>query len=449
MRRKGSRNSGGKKISNQPIIFNIQYTPYRLPKTATDEERERHTDERAFFDLTGDKNVFDYITTEGKRTGKRTALEYLQKNTGVFNDKGMIPQEQVDEMKARLKENEGNIWHGFISLNAVESPKIDTPEKCIELIKRTFPSFLKDAKFRPDNVDLMCALHLDRPHHLHIHFIFWEKEPIYKNAQTGKTGYRRRGRIDKKSIDGMLVRLGLFLSDKKEILYKTRDEAISDLRELLGAKAFVCKPDDVKKEILALARDLPKEGRITYGSKDMEPYRARVDNIVQMLLATDARARRANRRFYRALAGREREVHNICGKPYAYSDKNIRPETMEKNLPKYHNKIDEKNIQVIEEIRADYKRRQGNLVLELAKFIKPEYYENKRKRKANDNKLKRSLGISRRNTGRAIKKFLSSFGQECEYIERDFYHRLQEIEEEMEQERKKQDAASSGNGEIK
>ena len=104
--------------------------------------------------MTGGKNMFKYMTTEGKRTGKRTALEYLQKNTGVFNDKGMIPKEQVDEMKKRLKENEGNIWHGFISLNAAESPKIDTPEKCIELIKRTFPSFLKDAKFRPDNVDL-------------------------------------------------------------------------------------------------------------------------------------------------------------------------------------------------------------------------------------------------------------------------------------------------------
>ena len=374
--------------------------------------------------MTGEKNVFDYITTEGKRTGKRTALEYLQKNTGVFNDKGMLTQEQVDEMKARLKENKGNIWHGFISLNAVESPKIDTPEKCIELIKRTFPTFLKDAKFRPDNVDLMCALHLDRPHHLHIHFVFWEKEPKFKDARTGENKYRRSGKIDKKSIDGMVVRLGLFLSDKKEILYKTRDEAIRNLRELLGAKAFVCKPDDVKKEILALARDLPKEGRITYGSKDMEPFRDRVDKIVQMLLATDARARRANRRFYRALAGREREI-------------------------KSHSQIDEKNIQVFDEIRADYKRRQGNLVLKLAKFIKPEYYENTRKRKANDNKLKRSLGISRRNTGRAIKKFLSSFGQESEYIERDLYHRLQEIEEEMEQERKKQDAASSGNGETK
>ncbi len=168
--------------------------------------------------MTGDKNVFDYITTEGKRTGKRTALEYLQKNTGVFNDKGMIPQEQVDEMKARLKENEGNIWHGFISLNAVESPKIDTPEKCIELIKRTFPSFLKDAKFRPDNVDLMCALHLDRPHHLHIHFEFWEKEPKYKGTD-GALHYKSKGKIEKTAVENMKIRLGVFLSENRTELY--------------------------------------------------------------------------------------------------------------------------------------------------------------------------------------------------------------------------------------
>ena len=435
-------------MSNQPIVFNIQYTPYSLPKSATKEERERHADERAFYDMTGGKNVFDYITTEGKRTGKRTALEYLQKNTGVFNDKGMIPQEQVIEMKARLKQNKGCVWHGFISLNEEESPKIDTPEKCVELIKRTFPSFLKDAKLRPDNIDLMCALHLDRPHHLHIHFVFWEKEPKFKDAKSGELKYRRRGKIDKKSIDGMFVRLGLFLSDRKDILYKSRDEAIRDLKELLGAKAFVYKPEDVKKEILALARDLPKSGRVTYGSKDMEPFRARVDKIVQMLLLTDRRARMADRRFHRALAGREREIRNICGKPYLFTNHNLRPEALENLLPKYHNKIDEKNIRIIEEIVADYKRRQGNLVLNLAKFIKPEYYENKRKRKAGDNKLKRSLGISRRNTGRAIKKFLGSFGAECEYIERDYCRRLQEIEEEMEREKEKKDAAEH-DGETK
>ena len=57
-------------------------------------------------------------------------------------------------------------------MNAEQAPKIDTTEKCNELIKRTCPSFLKDAKHYPDNIDLMCALHLDRPHHLHIHFVW-------------------------------------------------------------------------------------------------------------------------------------------------------------------------------------------------------------------------------------------------------------------------------------
>ena len=74
-----------------------------------------HEAERGFYDMTGGKNVYDYITTEGKITGKKTgqitALEYLQKSTGVFNGDGMISAEQVEEMKARLKKNEGNIYH--------------------------------------------------------------------------------------------------------------------------------------------------------------------------------------------------------------------------------------------------------------------------------------------------------------------------------------------------
>lgn len=433
-------------MSNQPIIFNIQYTPYSLPKNATSEERKRHAEDRAFYDMTGEKNIYDYITTEEKRTGGYSMFEYLQKNTGVFNDKGMIQKDEIAAMKERLKKNKGNIWHAFISLSAEQSHKIDTPEKCIELIKRTIPSFLRDEKLNPENIDLMCALHTDRPHHLHIHMVFWEKEPKYKNTKDGSPRYRRVGKISKKAIDNLFVRLGLYLSEEKEVLYKSRDKALRDLKGLLGAKAFICKPDDVKKEIISLAKDLPKEGRITYGSKDMAPYRDRIDRIVQMLLATDQTARRANDKFYRALAKRTKEIENICGGKFAFSNKNIQPDDME--LPKYHNKIDTDNIHIMEEIESDYRRRQGNLVLNLAKFIKPEYYENKRKRRANDHALKRSLSISRHKIDGMFKKFFSSFGAECEYIERDFYHRLQEIEEEMKREQEKQNAAGN-DGETK
>lgn len=427
-------------MSNQPVVLNIQYTPYSLPKSATAAERSAHADERSFYDMTGGKNIFDYITTEEKQTGKKTkhltAFEYLQKNTGVFNDQGLIEKKEVKEMKDRLKKNKGNIWHGFISLNEEESHKIDTPEKCVELVKRTFPQFFSDAKLQKKNVDLMCALHMDRPHHLHIHFVFWEKEPTFK-GKDGKMQYRRRGKIEKKAIDNMFVRIGMFVGDKKSKLYKARDRAIKELKGMTAVKVAMSSSEEIKKEIIALAKDLPKEGRLSYGSKNMEAYRERVDRIVKMLLSCDGRARKADLKFYEALAKREQEVKNICGTmPFAFSNKNISAERIEKDLPKYHNEIDEKNIKVIEELEADYRRRQGNLVINLAKFIKPEFYE-KKKTKPNDIVMKRLLGVSRKIVNRSCKKFFSTFGRDCEMLERDFSHRLKDIEEEMERERNK------------
>ncbi len=389
--------------------------------------------------MTGEKNVYGYITTEGKRTGKTTALEYLQKNTGVFNGSGMIPQEQVDGMQARLKENKGHIWHGFISLNKEDSPKIDTPEKCIAMVKATFGSFFKEAHLSEKNIDLMCALHLDRPHHLHIHFVFWEKAASYK-GRNGEKQFRAKGKIQESAIDNMFVRLGLFIDEDKDRLYKTRDEAIRRLRGMTAVRAAFATDEEIKNEIISLSRALPKTGRLSYGSKDMEFCRGRVDNIVQMLLNFDGKARKANTRFYQALAERKRKIENICGQPYALSAGNRSAADIEKDLPKYHHRIDAGNIRIIEEIEADYKRRQGNLVLGLAKFIKPELFEKKpyKKYKANDDFLKRRLNITRKNTDRAIKKFIASFGRESELLERDFTHRLEDIQEEIRREREKE-----------
>ena len=399
-------------------------------------EREKNAAERAFYDLTGEVNAYDYITTEGKRTGKQTALDYLQKNTGVFNDKGMLSVEEVNAMKERAKKNEGHLFHGFISLSETDSPKIDTPEKCIELVKRTFPKFFQEAKFQKDNIDLMCALHLDRPHHLHIHFLFWEKEPKYKDDK-GNLYYRRKGKIDKAAIDNMFIRIGEFLDDGKDKLYMSRDEAIKTLK---GINNFgLMKQAEIKKELLSLAKDLPKTGRLSYGSKDMEGFRARVDNIVKLMLEIDPKARRANRKFYKALAQRERLISNICGqKTFVFTDKKVSTVELEKEYPKYHEQIDKERLEaMISSLEFDYKRRQGNLVLNLAKYIKENYKENYGKHKANDIALKRSLGISRNKINRAVKRFYKTFGKDNELLERDYSHRLQEIEEEIEREREK------------
>ena len=124
---------------------------------------------------------------------------------------------------------------------------------------------------------------------------------------------------------------------------------------------------------------------------------------------------------------------NICGQPFVFTEVLKPSEIAAREADRYHHKINHENIKVIEEIEADYKRRQGNLVINLAKFIKPELFERKpnKKYKANDNFLKRRLNICRRNVDRACRKFVRTFGRYTELMERDFSRRLQEIEEEM------------------
>ena len=204
--------------------------------------------------MSGEENIYKYVMREGKRVGEKTALEYLQKNTGVFNHNGLIGKDEIKEMKKRAQANTGNIWHGFISLNEEDSPKIDTPEKCIHLVKSVFPTFFKEAHLGEKNIDLMCALHLDRPHHLHIHFVFWEKEPKYKK----KTEYRAKGKISREAIDNAFVRLGLFVGEDKGTLYQARDKSLQRLREMTAIKTAMSSREDIEEKILSLAKALPK-----------------------------------------------------------------------------------------------------------------------------------------------------------------------------------------------
>ena len=280
---------------------------------------------------------------------------------------------------------------------------------------------------------------MDRPEHLHFHFVFWEKEPKYK-GKDGTYTYRRKGKIEKTAIDNLFVRLGLYTDDERDRLYKSRVEAIRALRGMTAIKKVMVTKDEIKQEIIALAKDLPKTGRLTYGSKDMTAYKGRVEKIVEMLIGYDGQARKAHLEFIRELKRREMLIKSICGKNFAVTDRNISAEEIEKNFSKYHNKIDESKLTILRDIEADYKRRQGNLVLNLAKAIKPELCEKPKygKLKPNDKKFKRRRAISRSNIQTLFGKFLRSFTDESELLERDFSHRLQDIEKEMEEKRKRE-----------
>ena len=351
----------------------------------------------------------------------------------------MITPAELELMKDRLKKNKGNIWHGFISLSEEESYKIDTPEKCIKFVKNVFGSFFKTAHLEESNMDLMCALHNDRPHHLHIHFQFWEKEPRYRDGKGGLK-YRSKGTVDKHAIDKMFINAGLYLDDDRDDVYKSRLEALRELKGMTAINVAITTKDEVKEELLKLVKELPKDKNYSYSNIEMQPYRERVDNIVSLLLSYDREARKADREFYEALSLRKQKVEEIINTTHLFSDDNVKLEEMERNKEKYGYRIDDESKKIIDKIEADYIRRQGNLVLNLARKIKPEYFERSlnKKYKPNDTKLKRRIIISEKKVNSMFGKFLQSFAFQSRLLERDFSRRLEEIEEEMKQERIKQ-----------
>ena len=141
-------------------------------------------------------------------------------------------------------------------------------------------------------------------------------------TESKNTYLPEQGEIDRTKIKGYSLRIGAFTSWVKENGYMT------------SVKAAMGSSDEIRKEILSLAKDLPKTGRLSYGSKDMEAYVGRVDKIVDMLIGYDGKARKANARFYRELERKERAIKNICGMPYALVRKSIGLEEIERDLPK-------------------------------------------------------------------------------------------------------------------
>lgn len=418
-------------ISNQPVIFNIRYTPYALKKGASKWQIEQHKEERAFFDMSGEKNVYEYINAGYKRKSKKTETvqQYFEKNHGVFNGDGFITPAQVEEMKKRAQDGKKQIWHGFVSINQENSYKIQSPEQCMKLVKRNFGQFFRDMGLDPKNVDLLCALHLDREKHYHIHFAFWEKEPKCKYRKK-QTEYRHKGKIERKVLDNMRVRLALYITDKTNDVYSARDEAIRRLRKMTALDKFMYSDENIKKEFISLCKDLPSTIPLEYGRKEMEPYRSRIDKIATMLFMRDREALKADERVYEKIEKVRQRVKEICEGT--------------STSEQYHFRINPETITLVDKLEEDYKRRVGNIILHAVKFIKPEYFERnpKRKYKVNDNKLKRRLAISERKVGKRFDRFFLTFGQDCQILERDFTNRLQEIEEEIAEERKAQEQSA-------
>jgi len=406
--------------------------------------------ERAFFDMSGENNIYKYMTTEGKVYGeeatKYTMLQYLQKSTGVFNQDGMLSKAEVKEIKQRARDGEKNLWHGFISFNKEDSKIIDTPEKCIALVKKTFNQFYKDADFEPYNMDLICALHLDRPEHLHIHYLFFEKEPKVKNKRAAGYIYRKKGKISFDAIEKMTERLNDYTLDDE---LEAKRQAVIDslLKDEAYSQAHI--KDAVKKWLKELVEELPKDKPLWYASKEMEPYRYTVDLIANFVIETNPEASKANEAFKQELKQKQERLQEKMGGWYkAQAESEL--DRVQKLKGYEEVVVSNKSLHTVEALEFDYRRRIGNIVLRHVRELQKETFERGKRThyKTNDKRLKCGIRISERKIKRLNDKFFSAVIDTFLPETRSYHNRLHEIEEELE-EKKKQEEWQNEQEELK
>ena len=426
-------------------LFNIAYTLPSAPSYMKGNARADYQARRSFYDLTAQYNFFSYVLNGKKIARNANAEEYYTRggtNGGLFNLDGAMSEGQVAEMKKRLESSKSVIWHGFISFDEETSRGFQTQENAVKFMRQTFGSFLERTHLNPKNIELYAALHLDKEHHHHIHFAFFEREPKHRD-KNGVLGYTHRGKFDARAIDNYLVSANMHLSENGYEYYTARDRAMSRLREARKEIGNSVKNADLRLALSDLRSKLPKEGRLQYNAAQMKELRPDIDRVAELLIASDPAANAAHKEMLVQLARVKEEVIELVkDNKLAYSDdrrmsKQELAAAMSGDSSMSLKFVDLKNVDYFERLQADYRARVGNVVLGVCKDLSRNYYQDRcRKHNIND----RSMKINAKHRWRRRESLLQNAVRILAEVDKqqpaNFIKTVQEIEREQEMERR-------------
>ncbi|MDR3262965.1 MAG: relaxase MobL [Clostridiales bacterium] len=422
------------------VIFNIAYTSKSPPEKMQPADKVTYMARRSFYDMTAKYNYFSYVLKNEKVVKNKDILEYMQKNSGAFNMRGILSEDEKNEIKKRLAKSSSHIWHGVISFDEETSKGFTTQEKAIEFLKQTFNAFLDRTHLNKNNIELTAALHEDTDNK-HIHFTFFEKEPKRRN-KAGELCYTSKGTFNPAALENYLVSANMHMSEHSYDYYSARDRAIERLKEIkmsgeLQNNNFV----EMRQQLKQLSKKLPASGRLQYNSDDMSHLRDDVDDVVNLFIKSDKKTYDFDRQFKAVLALKEKEAKELCGadvsKQLIYvNNSELKGKQVQQLLKdgktKYirANKISWENIDYFERLRQDYKARLGNQILGLCKDINRDF-KAKNRSIFNDKQKKTQSRIMRRISREAVYEFMKALNGYQKGLQADFSTRLHQVEQEI------------------
>lgn len=171
----------------------------------------------------------------------------------------------------------------------------------------------------------------------------------------------------------------------------------------------------------------------------MEKYRPKIDIAAEWLIDMDEKTREADQAFRKELREKGQKLKAIMGNYYKEREKKeLRNVQDMEGFTEMGDGL--KTLHTIDALEWDYRRRLGNIVLRKVRQIQRQTYKRnpRRKYKANDKALKRSLAISAREVRGVIDGLFSSVAELFSPETQNYHNRLREIEEEMQAEYEKE-----------
>lgn len=259
------------------IFCKMQCAPSPMSLEKSEALSERYGRLRRFYNCTGKSNdVIGYI--ENGATTHFGLYEDFNDGVkvGLFDKEGVCDYNKKFKYKQMLEETKSPIWSGVIILpEEFGLEYIRHGYDARKLMKETLPGFLKGAGFREDNVIWFAGLH-ENYVRKHIHFIFWEKEPIAINRDTGENEYSSY------FIDSCVCRE--FEENIEKSITSCRKELERNISTSLLGFSILRERFEIKRCILDLFRLLPDVPYSNYEELTIYRYKNKLLDVARRIV---------------------------------------------------------------------------------------------------------------------------------------------------------------------
>ena len=242
--------------------------------------------DRDFYSSSSGNDYIGYVSkgiTEARTYYYVSYMDDNDKSSGVFDSNGLLSKQDIKALRKMLRETKSCIWDMVISFEQVFGKEhLFHFEQAIGLLNNILHKFFKSANLNPKNVIWYAGLH-ENTDNRHIHISFFEKEPTFFNHRKKEYKYHR-GKIPITAVKELKLNAENYFNSPMEELKIKRKKLVESLKLELADKSFDKFESSLKWHLKGLFEEIPKEGRTSYDSENMKPFKERIDNIITLIL---------------------------------------------------------------------------------------------------------------------------------------------------------------------